>query len=114
MGLIGAKINMAALAIMNIKPIKVLLDTASGGGSVSSDDITSPMAKLISLVFTIFQVGGVIMIAFGVFNFVSNMDGHDTSVKIRSALMIGGGILLCLIKLVIKSLGISGIDNLIT
>lgn len=80
-------------------------------GSVSESDVTAPMAKLINMIMWVFTGLGFILIAFGIFNFVSNMDGHDNSQKIRAGLTIGGGILLASIKGVISLLGISGSDQ---
>lgn len=75
---------------------------------VSETTVTEPMKKLINLIMWVFQGLGFILIAFGVFNFVSNLDGHDNSQKIRAALTVGGGILLASIKGIIALLGIDG------
>jgi len=84
---------------------------ALSGGGVSESTVTGPMAKLINLIMWVFQGLGFILIAFGVFNFVSNMDGHDNSQKIRAALTVGGGILLASVTGIIKYLGIAGSDS---
>lgn len=73
-------------------------------------DVVTPINKLVSLVLTAFAALGIILIAFGVFNFVTALDGHDTSQKIRAGLTIAGGILLCSIRIIIGFLEIPGID----
>ncbi len=90
---------------------KLILGAGRISYGVSETTVTEPMKKLINLIMWVFQGLGFILIGFGIFNFVSNMDGHDNSQKIRAGLTVGGGILLASIKGIVKLLGIEGSDS---
>ena len=90
---------------------KLMLGAGRISYGVSESTVTEPMKKLINLIMWVFQGLGFILIGFGIFNFVSNMDGHDNSQKIRAGLTVGGGILLASIKGIVKLLGIEGSDS---
>ena len=110
---LGGAATIAAVSEAMQNPVikagsKLMMGAGRISYDVSSTTVTEPMKKLIGMIMWVFQGLGFILIGFGIFNFVSNMDGHDNSQKIRAGLTIGGGILLASIKGIIQLLGIDG------
>ena len=77
---------------------------ASETTAVPSDDADpfQILTNFTSLIFSVISAIGILMIIFGVVQFVMAMQGHDPSQKLQGGLVFGGGVLLFCIRFVIN------------
>lgn len=110
---LAAKVDPSLMSqAMENKAINAGVGLLTGSGAASKmmlsasvqDPTKEPMTKLVGVVLNIFMALGIVLIAFGIFNFVTSLDSHDNAQKIRAGLMIGGGALLIAIKVFIPYL----------
>jgi len=110
---LAAKVDPSLMSqAMENKAINAGVGMLTGSGAVGKmmlnsavqDPTKEPMTRLVGVVLNIFMALGIVLIAFGIFNFVTSLDSHDNAQKIRAGLMIGGGALLIAIKVFIPYL----------
>ncbi len=109
---LAAKVDPSLMSqAMENKAIHAGVGLLTGSGAAGkmmmlnvTDPTKEPMKKLVGVVLNIFMALGIVLIAFGIFSFVTSMDSHDNAQKIRAGLMIGGGALLIAIKVFIPYL----------
>lgn len=70
------------------------LDRALAVLDIDFAGVVKALNKQAGIFLNIFAGVGVLLVAFGVFNYVTSMESHDNAQKIRAGLMIGAGVIL--------------------
>lgn len=92
------KMLMVAMAVM------VVLLSCSGIAFAedATQDALTQINNITNLVYTIIKVIGGCIVAWGVFQFATSLNSHDTNQKVNSLMLMAGGVLCLLVESIVQ------------
>ena len=102
---------------MNKKRLSKIFRTAGMAGALilmlaipafaEGNEVTTVLTNLVTMVFDILRLVGVLACIWGIVQFAMSFSSHDPSQRISSVLFLAGGLIFAFLKNILTALGVS-------
>lgn len=102
---------------MNKKRLSKIFRTAGMAGalilmlaipaSAEGNEVTTVLTNLVTMVFDILRLVGVLACIWGIVQFAMSFSSHDPSQRISSVLFLAGGLIFAFLKNILTAIGVS-------
>lgn len=102
---------------MNKKRLSKIFRTAGMAGALilmlaipvfaEGNEVTTVLTNLVTMVFDILRLVGVLACIWGIVQFAMSFSSHDPSQRISSVLFLAGGLIFAFLKNILTAIGVS-------
>ena len=102
---------------MNKKRLSKIFRTAGMAGALilmlaipafaEGNEVTTVLTNLVTMVFDILRLVGVLACIWGIVQFAMSFSSHDPSQRISSVLFLAGGLIFAFMKNILTAIGVS-------
>lgn len=102
---------------MNKKRLSTIFRTAGMAGVLilmlaipafaEGNEVTTVLTNLVTMVFDILRLVGVLACIWGIVQFAMSFSSHDPSQRISSVLFLAGGLIFAFLKNILTAIGVS-------
>ena len=102
---------------MNKKRLSKIFCTAGMAGALilmlaipafaEGNEVTTVLTNLVTMVFDILRLVGVLACIWGIVQFAMSFSSHDPSQRISSVLFLAGGLIFAFLKNILTAIGVS-------
>ena len=102
---------------MNKKRLSTIFRTAGMAGALililaipaiaEGNEVTTVLTNLVTMVFDILRLVGVLACIWGIVQFAMSFSSHDPSQRISSVLFLAGGLIFAFLKNILTAIGVS-------
>lgn len=100
-------IRRIGVACSTMLGASILAPACFADGFTGISQVDSMFSKFFTLLFAVLKVGGIAMLAYGIYTFAISFQQHDPSARLNGVLFMAGGVLLYFSQSVLGFIGIT-------